>query len=291
MVGGGGKIGGGPPGSRVDAPAPSPIDNAPTKVDTPARKPGDSFERATGAGGEVGPQKLARESSGSTDVLRLARENPAAARQLVATMATQTANVVAQLQQELAGARAVLQELAAQRFTKKAQSDQARELKRHRDKLASLKMRLHLGTRKMALLQQLAGKLGDPRLDEELDRLLKHHEKLKTDWGRRHHLLSIADSFYGADAATPEHLQEVVRADVRTGGRGEAVGSALSEVSPRRVIAELIARTLDGSAPTEVSELPDVGQHGEHGTALKTWGAVRDIMVASLDVDPLAEDE
>jgi hypothetical protein len=292
MIGGGGKVGGGPPRPGLEPTGPADVSKRAADGSPLTEKPGDRFERAKIAGpGPVDAQKLARESSGSTDVLRLARENPAAARQLVATMASQTASNLSQIHQEMAGARAVLEQMAAERFTKKAQDKHARDLKRRRDKLGSMKMRLHLGMRKMALLQQLAGKLGDPRLEDELDRLLKHHDKLKTDWGRRHHLLDIADTLYGADAETPEHLRDVVRTDIRSGAQGEAIGNALHDVSPRRVIAELIARTIDGTIVEAGESSTDIGQRGEHGSTLQSWAAVRDIMVASLAEDPLKDDE
>jgi hypothetical protein len=293
MIGGGGKIGGGPPGPRIDNP-PTDAPKSQRTGEAQSQKPGDSFERGAAgkaaAEGAPKPAKLGKESSGSAEVLRLARENPAGARQLVATMASQTATTIAALEKEMAGARATLEQLAAEKFTKKAQAEKGRELKKKREKIGQMKMRLQLGARKMALLQQIAGKLGDPRLEEELDRLLSHHKKLKTDWGQRHHLMSIGETLYGDDAETPEHLREVMRADVRTGGHGEEVGNVLQEISPRRVIAELIARTLDGSVG-EATATPDLGNRGEHGRAIKTWSAVRELVLASLDTDPLAKEK
>jgi 2-polyprenyl-6-methoxyphenol hydroxylase-like FAD-dependent oxidoreductase len=104
MIGGGGKIGGGvPPSSRIERSVAT--DSGKAGNDGPAaEKHSDSFERGAKAAAEAKPQPLAKEASGTTDVLRLARENPAAARQLVATMAAQSATILSQIEQELAGA-------------------------------------------------------------------------------------------------------------------------------------------------------------------------------------------
>ena len=97
--------------------------------------------------------------------------------------------------------------------------------------------------------------------------------------------------FFGADEDTPEHLREVIKADVKIGFTASEVGDALPEISPRRVIAELIARTLDGSVGDESAEPPSLGSDGEHGRTLQTWSAMSDIMSTSLARDPLDKDD
>ncbi len=252
------------------------------------KSPGDHFETATGKHG-VNPsslQSLGGERTGATDVMRLARDNPAQAKQLIATMKAQQGGTLARVKNELEGARMMLQQLGAEKFSKKSMKENGAKLRSIRERVSKLKLRANLAGRKMALLQQLAGKLGDPRLDEELERLLRNHDKLQTDWGKRHHLFSLAELLYCDLEDSPDHLREVVKANVRNGS-GEEIGEALQQVSPRRVISELIARTLDGSMSAADSAPGDnLGQDGEYGSALQTWGALRNTMTQALSREP-----
>lgn len=299
---GGGRIGQ-PPGSGVppsvrDVAATPESATAPKEVAKDAGKlaatpPRDQFEKAVAPkaqGPLTRPTALAGERSASTDVLRLARENPAAARQLVAQLSAQTATTLSEIEREMAGARALLEKLANERFTKSARDKAANELKRKREQLSSLKLRHTMTSRKAALLQQVAGKLGDPRLDEEIDRILNHHHKLQTDWGKRHHLLSVGGDLFGADAETPVHLAEVVRTGVRVGGQGEVVADALREISPQAVIAELIARTIDGSTRTEPMEKPSQALRGEFGKPLQNYAMLAETLDDALSRDPFGKD-
>lgn len=292
MVDGGGKIGG-PPGAppRIGGEQPAvPAKQAEAKPQ--AKGPTDRFEKADGRSKlsqGAQPNVLGGDVSGSSNVLRLARDNPAAARQLVATLAAQAATTLSEIEREMMGARLMLEKLAKERFSKEARRAKGKELKAHRDKLAALKLRLAMGARKMALLQQVAGKLGDPRLDEEIDRLLSDHSKLKTDWGRRHHLLSVGSSLYGDDGETPEHLRQVVQAEVHSGNRGSEVGDTMRAISPRRVIAELIARTIDGSV-RESDAVDTSATRGEYGRSAQSFGMLTEILETALARDPLDED-
>lgn len=289
---GGGKVGG-PTSTVPTVPTSTPNDAAPAapaRTQAPTAQAGDKFEmtRQQAAQKNAAPG-LAREGSGPSDILKLARSNPEGARHLLATMLNQTSQNFTKVQQELAGARAMLEQLAREGYSKKALLDKGRELRKARDRLAALKTRLGVGRRKMALLEQLAGRLGDPRLNQALDRLLSHHRKLRTAWGKRHHLLAEGGLFYGDEADTPEHLREVVRADVRAGAETQRVAEIMQEISPRRVISEMIARTLDGSV---VEEAPrSIGMRGEHGRTLQSWGTLSGIMSESLATDPFGEDE
>jgi hypothetical protein len=295
MVGGGGKIGG-PPGvpppvtPETTSKAPQP-DGKPTAMQQ--GRATDSFEKAAARTFDAGgarPNALGPESSGSTDLLRLARDNPAAARRLVATLASKSATTLSQIEAEIAAARVVLEKLARERFAEEARNQKRAELDAHRRKIAALKRQLATGARKMALLQQLAGQLGDPRLDHEITRLLGHNDKLKTDWGRRHHLLSIGSSLYGDDAGTPEHLRRVIKAEVRGTRQADDASETMQELSPRRVIAELVARTLDGSV-REPREPYDDAARGQYGKSMQGYALLADVLDAALARDPLDEGE
>ncbi|MEE8408348.1 MAG: hypothetical protein V3T05_01960 [Myxococcota bacterium] len=292
MVDGGGKIGGpprAPPPLTGEQPA-VPTQQAEGKPDT--KVPADRFEKEDGRSKlPQGTQSnlIGSDINGSTNVLRLARDNPAAARQLVATLAGQAATTLSEIEREMMAARLMLEKLAKERFSKEARRAKAKELEAHRKNLAALKLRLAMGARKMALLQQVAGKLGDPRLDVEIDRLLRDHSKLKTDWGRRHHLLSVGSTLYGDDAETPDHLRRVVQTEVISGNRGEEVGDTLRAISPRRVIAELIARTIDGSV-RDGEEVDASATRGEYGRTMQSYSMFSEVLESALGRDPWDED-
>ncbi len=293
MIGGGGRIGKPPAG--VTAPPADQSETAGAAKESAAAAPStgsaapkasDGFEKvpARGGMGQLTGANLGRD--GGADLLRLGRDNPAAASRIAEGLLAQAKSTLSEIESEMAAAKNLLQSLAAERFSKSARDKMAEELKRKRDKLAGLKLRYHTGMRKMALLQQIAGRLGKPDIEQELDRVLSRHAKLKTDWGRRYHLLSLGELLFGADADTPEHLQEVIRADVRAGGRGEEVGDALHEISPRRIIGELIARTLDGSSPGEPSH-HGVALRGELGRSLQGYAMLSELFEKSFGSDPL----
>lgn len=290
---GGGKIGG-PGGVTPPVTTEAPAAPAPTaKPDAPAAPPSDRFEQAASPRAPSSatlPGTLTgetRDARGATHLLQLARDNPAAARQLVASLMGQTASTLAEIESELAGARNVLGQLANEKFTKTARDKVADDLRKRRERISSLKLRQTLGTRKMALLQQIAGKLGDPRLDDEIDKILQQHRRLKTDWGKRHHLLTLGSAMYSTDDDTPPHLRYVVRTEVRSSARSAEVGEAISELSPRRVISDMIARTIDGSSAPK----PDkhaAARRGELGKSIQNYTFVSDLVDTSLDHDPFA---
>ena len=296
---GGGRIGG-PPGGGLPPVVPdaTPKDTHPTAQEPPTKGSaahGDRFEKAELRSAKVAvgsgrPSSLSIEGSGSTDVLRLARENPAGARRMVAQLSSQTAATLSEVEKELGLARALLDKLAAEKFSKGARDKMSKEIRKARDRIAALKLRLAMSTRKAALLQQVAGKLGDPRLDEEIDRLLAHHHQLKTDWGKRHHLLSVGGEIYGDDAETPEHLKQVVKAEVKGGVRGEEVGNTLARISPQAVIAEIIARTIDGTTRATPTETSGAALRGDLGRPLQSYARLTDLLEQSLDNDPLGKD-
>ncbi len=291
MIGGGsGKIGGPggmPPVAQPEAPG------QPAKTATTAgpAAPSDRFEQTQvpraptpGAPSAITPE--GREARGATHLLQLARTNPVAARQLVASLMGQSAATLAEIESELAGARNVLSQLAAERFTKSAQAKVSDELRKRRERIAGLKLRQQLASRKMALLQQIAGKLGDPRLDDEIDKILQQHRRLKTDWGKRHHLLTLGSTMYSAEDDTPEHLRYVVQTDVRVSSRSEEVGAAISELSPRRVLSDMIARTIDGTPAPGKTDKHAAARRGELGKSIQNYTFVSDMVDASLNGDP-----
>lgn len=290
-----GKVGG-PPGSspRVisgESVVPAPPKEAPATAKPAARPqgPSDQFESAGARAGSAaahGPAgALSREATGTTNLLQLARTNPTAARQLVASLASQAAAALAEVEREVVAGRNMLSQLAAERFGKTARERAAQDLRRQREKIASLKLRFQVASRKMALLQQIAGKLGDPRLDEELDRLLQQHRKLKTDWGRRFHLLGAGEALYGALDDTPEHLQHVIKTEVRAGARSGEIGDALSDLSPRRAMSEMIARTIEGSTPAPAAKSASA-RRGELGKSLQNYSFFTELVDQAMSKDP-----
>jgi hypothetical protein len=286
---GGGKVGGPRdphviPGGAASTPA-----KDVAKPSTPTAPRTDSFEsgqaRSGGAAPHAGGVFGREQGGGASNLLQLARTNPTAARQLVASLAAQNAATSVEVERELAGARQMLAQLGAERFTKEAREKVAADLRRQREKIAQLKLRAQLTARKMALLQQIAGKLGDPRLDDEIDRILQQHKKLKTDWGRRYHLLTAGGAVFGADDETPEHLRNVVSTEVRAAGRSRELGEVMTELSPRRALSDMMARTIDGSVkpPTQVSA---AAKRGELGKSMQNYTFVTELIDGSLKNDP-----
>lgn len=264
---------------------------APAPAQAPP-SPSDRFEQTQAArsgapGSPTAMTSESREARGATHLLQLARTNPVAARQLVASLMGQSAATLAEIEAELAAARSLLGQLAAESFTKAAQAKVSDELRKRRERIAGLKLRQQLASRKMALLQQIAGKLGDPRLDDEIDKILQQHRRLKSDWGKRHHLLTLGSNMYSADDDTPEHLRYVVQTEVRSSARSDEVGEAMAELSPRRVLSDMIARTIDGT-PAPPPEKHAAARRGELGKSIQNYTFVSDLVDASLKSDPFA---
>jgi len=290
--------------SKIGGPGIGPPVTLPTEPDppaTPAASPApvaarDKFELAAaadrpgGAAAQTGSSSGLRELSRGDDLLQLARENPAAARQVVADFAAKTGTILNEIERELAGARVLCDQLAKERFNRKALEASRRELRKQRSMLTTLKLRHQLTCRKMALLQQIAGRLGDPRLDEEIDRILTKHKRLKTSWGRRQHLLSAGTVLYGSDAESPAHLSHVVKTPVRTAGDSEQTGETLAKISPRLLLADLMARTLDGSTRPEADEsAPSESSSalcGELGPSVRNWSLFSALVDDVEDEDP-----
>ena len=291
MIGGGGKIGeGGGPPKVPDNTAKEPATQSPPQRGGSAQ-PSDLFEAkgmmpATAHRAGSAPN-IAGEAEVNTaaEMLLLAKQNPAAAKRLVANLTAQNNTAMGELEKAMLAARSILSELGAERFSRKKRQEKQRELRKARDSIAALKRRINMGNRRISLLQQLAGELGNPRLDQELERLLSHHRELETDWGRSHHIISMGELLYGATPETPEHLQEVVRANMG-GPSSDSIAAAMHEASPRRAIAELMARGLDGttvgtSGPNPLpvgQELPKTLDTYGHVTAVINDAAARGLL-------------
>ncbi|MEO0811219.1 MAG: hypothetical protein AAFY60_00050 [Myxococcota bacterium] len=291
MVGKSGKVGGpgGPPLLGTDSPA-----EMPGKASKAPAKPNDSFSRASRAQAPNVPAQnsgFTRDVTGASNLFQLARANPEAAKQMVASLTSQASATLSELESARVAAQAVMEKLAKEKFTKEAVKKQAEELRKQREKISSLKLRHQMASRKMALLQQIAGKLGDPRLDDEIDKLLSQYKKHKTDWGRRYNALAMGQSLYGDLADTPEHLQEVVKANVHPVGRARELGEAFEELSPRKVISELIARSIDGSTRVVERDAQTAARRGEYGKSVQNYAFLSEIMEDSLGRDPLKDNE
>ncbi|MEO1483166.1 MAG: hypothetical protein AAFU77_13750 [Myxococcota bacterium] len=284
MVGKSGKVG----GPTVPPLAPEPPGEAKSKTGAPAA-PGDSFSRTGASAGARGdsPSAFSRDVSAASNLFQLARNNPAAAKQLVQTLTAQASAVLSEIEGARVAAQAVLEKLAKERFSKEAVKSKAEELRRERERMGSLKLRHQMASRKMALLQQIAGKLGDPRLDQEIDKLLSQYRKLKTDWGRRYNALAMGQSVFGDIPETPEHLRDVLKANVHPMGRARELGEIFEAHSPRRVISELIARSIDGTTRVVSRKGSSPATRGEHGKSIQNYAFLSEILEESLGRDPL----
>jgi hypothetical protein len=287
MIGGGGRIGK-PPGI---ADVPKPAADAPVGTSSDAKPPvvGDGFEKGAkkAEGGRRGEPGLGKDGATLADVLRLAGEDPRAATKVVDGLRTQLKTTLGEVERELVAARQVVESLAKERFAKAARDQVGRELKKKRDAVGHLKQRYHATLRRAQLVEQLAGCLGDARVSSEIDKLVQQHRRLKTGWGRRFHLLSLGELLFGAAADTPQHLQEVTRAQVLANPYNAA--TVADELLAQRLITELLARTLDGTTRSAGPERTDAVQ-GDHGATARSYGLLAELIEASLVDDPLGED-
>lgn len=284
MVGKSGKVG----GPTIPSVVQETGGDAQKKAGGPAA-PSDSFTRtgAGPAGRSDSPSAFSRDVSGASNLFQLARTNPAAAKQMVVSLAAQASGVLSEIEAARVAAQAVLEKLARERFSKEAVRSKADELRRERDRMGTLKLRHQMASRKMALLQQIAGKLGDPRLDEEIDKLLSQYKKLKTDWGRRYNALAMGQSLFGDIPETPEHLQDVLKASVHPMGRAQELGQVFEQHSPRRVISELIARSIDGSTRVVERKGSSSATRGDYGKSIQNYAFLSEVLEESLSRDPL----
>jgi hypothetical protein len=186
------------------------------------------------------------ETTGEGSILKLVRENPEAAGRLLATMLAQTTAARGQIAREVEAAKQILAGLAAASFHRREVERAQRELRKRYDNISVLKRRLQLGLRKAQLLQQLAGSPSGARLDAEIERLVAQYRQLHGQ-RRKMHLLDSAQLLF-SEADMPDHLHDVQRQQVAASAPDHLATEA-SQVSPRRVLAELIARNLDGSRP------------------------------------------
>jgi len=299
MIGNGGNRIGRPPAGVPDS-APKDVGGVPAKaasVATPAGPAGqtsakapDKFEKAGRGPHErvaVGATGLGRESAGA-DVLKLTRESPAAAIRICEGLLAQSRATLGDIERELAGARAVLDALVRERFSKEALAKSGQALREKRDKVAALKRLQQACARRMSLLQQVAGHLASPALEREIDDFWKQHGRLRSGWGRLYHVLSLGEALFSADVDAPEHLRDVVQTSIRASTHGAEVAEILGDLSPQRIIAELLARTLDGSTSDVTHHHPQVAR-GDLGRAMQSYALAMQLFLQSAATDPFAK--
>ncbi|MEL6759555.1 MAG: hypothetical protein AAFP04_04055 [Myxococcota bacterium] len=286
---------------KVGGPGAPPVISGESSTEAPARAtpgpaakapPSDSFSLNSAPGGgrsqaTHSESAFSRDVGGAANLLQLARTNPQAAKQLVQSLTAQAAAALGEIEAARVGAQGVLERLARERFQKNALKKAREELRRAREKLSTLKLRHQMASRKMALLKQIAGKLGDPRLDDEIGKLLSQYKKLKTDWGRRYNALAMGQSLFGDFPETPEHLREVVNANVYRSSRARDISEALEQLSPRRVLSQLIARSIDGSTRVIPREKASAAARGDYGKSVQNYAFLSEALEDTLGQDPL----
>ncbi len=292
----GGKIGGRPPSApRVPEDAKIASKEAASKEAAPktgkssvASK--DSFTKTSQQSSLTGRagRAMGADAAGAGDLARLARQDPTAAKALVKTLTSRLATTLNQLDTEKAAAGAVLDRLGKEKFKKEALKKERGNLSKQRNKIRSLHLQNSVALRKLKLLKQIAGKLGDFQLDEEIDQLLSRHRRLGTKWGRRQHLFAAGEFVFSDIEGTPEHLRRVVKTAVRSGIKGEKVAETMGDISPRRLLSELMARTLDGSAP-EKSQRDPSALRGEYGRSAQSSSMLLNLLEEAMAEDPFGE--
>jgi hypothetical protein len=285
MIGGGNRIGGnsGLPEPKVD---PSGAALPKGGQESQPRQLGDRFEKAPPGGQERSGPQAASEAPGRADLMTLNRDPAASTKRLGDSLSNQARALLGDIEREQAQARLVADKLVSEKFTKAARDKVAKELRKRREAIGSLKERYRATLRKLGQMQHAGVQLGARRLDRDIEKISAQHAKFRTDWGRRLHLLGSADSLLGPDDETvPDFLRETVSAQVEA---SQQAGEVLHALSPQRALSELAARTLDGSS-REPSLLEAVPHADKGGRSAQAAAMLAELTERSVSRDPFAK--
>jgi hypothetical protein len=282
-IGGGGRIG--PNGPIVPA----------QEADTPKKSDGvdkhggqaasDGFER--GLGGKRGdssklqiPAKVEAEAK-FNELLKQTSSDPRALAHL-----TQALNAVyGKYAGEFAADKAKVQTLLDHLDGGALESVRS-ELASLRERMALARHRMATQKRRLRALKQLAGRVSEPRLAEEIANIEAELAAVELGWEATYVGLGLGKVTHGEQHAdTPAHLRKVVKAHVqgmkKNPREAEEVGELLTEIHPGRAVAGLAARQIDGAPKVrpsqEVLERVRGEAKGKHGRSLAAYAALYEL--------------
>ncbi len=300
ISGGGGRVGG-PPG-----PLSTPIaqDGQKKEVEQQQRQsqtPSDGFERGAAtkkAPEPSGPQAPSIKLEGDqkfNEMLRQTRNDPKALSSLANTLNLTYNRFASEFQGDKTKVSTLLDQLSQAKFSQAALEQTRGEIASLRERMSVTKHRMAIQKRRLRALKQLAGRVSDTRLAEEIAFIEARVELLETGWAESFVGLGLGKVIYspGQDD-TPEHLKKVVKTQVSHTKRqqdAEALGELMSEIHPARMVSQRAARELDGKAKRvseEVLERVRKEQKGTHGRSVQAFAALYELFEHS---DNPASDE
>lgn len=280
---------GGPQAPLAPPPSTEPNKREPTE-NKPAA-PGDGFERSAGA--KRAPDKMGNETTAGAaaaprvesdqrfnEMLRQTKNDPKALAQLAQTLTMTQARFAAEFNNDKSKAGQLLDKLTEQRFAQGAVEQTRAELGQLRERMHTAKQRMSVQKRRLRALKQLAGRVGDSRLADELANIEARVELLDTGWAESFVGLGLGKVIYSPENPdTPEHLRKVVKASVQNTKRAqdaEALGDLLSEMHPARLVTRVATREVAGEAPRSKEVIAAVRKEagGAHGRTMQAFAAL-----------------
>jgi hypothetical protein len=145
--------------------------------------------------------------------------------------------------------------------------------------------RKHMATQKRRLrgLKQLAGRVPEPRLAQEIAAIEAELAEAGADWEQAEIGLGLGKVIYGEQnkEEVPQHLRKVVKAQVqglkKHASEVEGIGELLGEIHPGRKVASIAAQQIDGAkkpASKEVMEKVRAEAKNKHGRTIGGFAAL-----------------
>lgn len=289
---GGGRRVGGPQGPIVPTPADSPKKADEVKNQPQQQAPNDAFDKGAAAPKKApdmpttGPQlRMDGGEQKFNDMLRQTRNDPKALSQLANTLNVAYNRFANEFAADKGKASTILDQLSAQKFSQAAVENARSELGALRERMAVTKHRMAIQKRRLRALKQLAGRVSDSRLAEEIAAIEARMEMMESDWGESFVGLGLGRVTYTPDNdETPEHLKKVVKTHVgntKKTADGKELGDLLSEMHPARIVTQVAAREIDKQPKKKLSE--DVMQRvrkekrGPHGRTVQAFAALYEL--------------
>jgi hypothetical protein len=226
------------------------------------------------------------------DMLRQTRGDPKALQQLAATLNLSFTRFSNEFSADKTKAAALLDQLATAKFSGAALDQLRGELASLRERMTLNKQRMAIQKRRLRGLKQLAGRVSDSRLPEEMAGIEARMEMLETGWAESFVGLGLGKVIYTPDNdETPEHLKKVVKTNVgntKKNQDAEALAELLSELHPGRVVTQVAARELDQKKKKLSEKVLDKvrkEQRGPHGRTVQAFAALYELFEHDLDED------
>ncbi len=253
---------------------------------------GSSVKKAPDVGGPPPNAPAIQSEQKFNDMLRQTRGDPKALQQLAATLNLGFTRFSNEFSADKSKASLLLDQLAAAKFSGAALDHLRGELGALRERMALNKHRMAVQKRRLRGLKQLAGRVSDSRLAEEMGGIESRLEMLETGWAESFVGLGLGKVIYSPDhEETPQHLKKVVKTNVgntKKNQDSEALAELLSELHPGRVVTQVAARELDQKKKKLSEKVLDKirkEQHGPHGRTIQAFAALYELFEHDLDED------